>query len=118
MESKADILIAGAGSLPLKELLPKYPHLKQVIWVVERTSRHMDWNEVGEGEGGKADIAVWHDIIDEKQASSELPGDILEGSATNILMVTEDAWSAMDSYEIRELTQAVRPTPHSSVITK
>ncbi len=117
MESKADILIAGAGSLPLKELLPKYPHLKQVIWVVERTSRHMDWNEVGEGEGGKADIAVWHDIIDEKQASSELPGD-LEGSATNILMVTEDASSAMDSYEITEFTQAVRPNTHSSVITK
>ncbi len=71
----------------------------------------MDWNEVGEGEGGKADIAVWHDIIDEKQASSELPGDVLEGSPTNVLMVTEDAISVMDSYEITEFTQAVRPRP-------
>ena len=107
VETKADILVAGAGSLPLKELLPKYPNLKQVIWVVERTSRHMDWNEVAEGEGGKADIAVWHDIIDKGQASSELPDDVPGGTVTNVVMVTEDAWSAMDSYELTEFTQAV-----------
>lgn len=106
-ETKADILVAGAGSLSLKDLLPKCPNLKQVIWVVERTSRHMDWNEVGEGEGGKAEIAVWHDIIDEKQTSSELPSDVPEGSVANVVMVTEDAWSAMDSYELTEFTQAV-----------
>ena len=113
VETKADILVAGAGSLPLQELLQKYPSLKQVIWVVERTSRHMDWNEVGEGEGGKAEIAVWHDIIDEKQTSSELPGDIPEGTVTNVVMVTKDEWSAMDSYELTEFTQAVRHS-HSS----
>ena len=107
-ETKADILVAGAGSLPLKDLLQKYAQLKQVIWVVERTSRHMDWNEVGEGEGGKAEIAVWHNIIDEKQTSSELPDNPPEDTGTNIVMVTEDAWSAMDSYELTEFTQAVR----------
>ena len=69
----------------------------------------MDWNEVGEGEGGKADIAVWHNIIDKKQASSELPSDIPEGSVTNVVVVTEDAWSAVDSYELTEFTQAVCP---------
>ena len=110
VETKADILIAGAGSLPLKELLQKHPNLKQVIWVVERTSRHMDWNEVGEGVGGKVEIAVWHDIIDEKQTASELPDDVPGGTATNVIVVTEDAWSAMDSYELTEFTQAVRHT--------
>lgn len=70
----------------------------------------MDWNEVGEGEGGKAEIAVWHDIIDEKQTSSELPVDVPGGGVANIVMVTEDAWSAMDSYELTEFTQAVRHT--------
>lgn len=110
MESKADILVAGAGSLPLKDLLPKYSGLKQVIWVVERTARHMDWNEVGEGEGGKVEIAVWHDIIDEKQTSSDLPDSVPEGTVTNVVMVTEDAWSAMDSYDLTEFTQAVRHT--------
>ena len=68
----------------------------------------MDWNEVGEGEGGKAEIAVWHDVIDEKQASSELPVEDPEDAVTNVVMVTEDAWSAMDSYELTEFTQAVR----------
>ena len=76
--------------------------------MVERTSRHIDWNEVGEGEGGKAEIAVWHNIIEEKQASAELPGDIPEGNSNSVVMVTEDAWSAMDSYELTEFTQAVR----------
>ena len=78
--------------------------------MVERTSRHIDWNEVGEGEGGMAEIAVWHNIIEEKQATSELPGDVPEGNATNVVIVTEDAWSAMDSYELTEFTPTVRHT--------
>lgn len=69
----------------------------------------MDWNEVPEGEGGKADIAVWHDIIDEKVSSLlELPAEIPGGEIPKVVMVTEDAWSALDSYELTEYTQAVR----------
>ncbi|KAL6722350.1 hypothetical protein ACLMJK_001457 [Lecanora helva] len=105
-ETKADVLVAGAGAVPLNELLRKYPNLKQVVWVVARTSRHMDWNEVPEGEGGKADIAVWHDIIDEKSSAfTDLPKDIPSGELPNVVMVAEDSMSALDSYEIVELTQ-------------
>ena len=108
LETKADILIAGAGGVPLNDLIRKYPNLKQVIWVVERTSRHMDWNEVPEGEGGKADIAVWHDIIDEQTSSaSDLPQEVPGGANPNIVTVAEDSTSAFDSYEIVELTQKV-----------
>ena len=107
-ESKADVLVAPAGAVPLKRLLRKYPGLKQVVWVVERTSRHMDWNEVPEGEGGKADIAVWNDIIDDKaSASSELPTEIPGGNLPNLLTVEEDSMSAFDSFEIVEFTQKV-----------
>jgi hypothetical protein len=106
METKADVLVAGAGTVPLNELLPKYSDLKQVLWVVERTSRHMDWNEVPEGEGGKADIAVWHDIIDEEAfSSSDLSTEVPGGRAHDVLFVTEDAMSAMNSYEIVSFTQ-------------
>ena len=70
----------------------------------------MDWNEVGDGEGGKVEIAVWHNIIDEKQTPSELPNDVPEGTVTKVVMVTKDAWSAMDSYDLTEFTQAVRHT--------
>lgn len=109
-ETKADVLIAPAGALPLKELLHKYPGLKQVIWVVERTSRHMDWNEVPEGIGGKADIAVWHDIIDDRASgSSELPTEVPGGSPPNLVMVEEDSMSAFDSFEVVEFTQKVIP---------
>ena len=94
--------------MPLKDLLRKYPSLKQMIWVVERTSRHMDWNEVPEGEGGKAEIAVWHDIVDEKSpASSELPTELPGGILPNVTAVVEDGMSALDSYEIVEYTQEV-----------
>ncbi len=111
-ESKADILVAGAGAVPLNELLSKYPSLKQVIWVVERTSRHMDWNEVPEGEGGKADIAVWHDIIDEKGPfSGELPKETPGNTLPNIVMVVEDAMSAFDSYDIVQFSQKVHLPP-------
>lgn len=101
-------MVAGAGTVPLSELLPKYSGLKQVMWVVERTSRHMDWNEVPEGEGGKADITVWHDIIDEKAfSSSDLPTEIPGGSAPDVLFVTEDTTSALDTSEVVSFTQNV-----------
>jgi hypothetical protein len=80
-----------------------------MIWVVERTSRHMDWNEVPEGVGGNADIAVWNEIIEDKaSAPSELPIEVPGGIVPNILFVVEDGLSAMDSYEIIEFTQKVR----------
>lgn len=107
-ETKADVLVAPAGAVPLKGLLRKYPGLQQVVWVVERSSRHMDWNEVPEGEGGKADIAVWNDIIDDKaSASLELPTEIPGGDVPNLVMVEEDSMSAFDSFEIVEFTQKV-----------
>ena len=112
-ETRAEVLIAGAGALPLTELLQQYKSLKQIIWVVERTSRHMDWNEIPEGVGGIADIAVWHDIIEDKaSAPSELPTEVPGGTIPTILFVVEDGLSAMDSYEIIEFTQKVRLCHH------
>ena len=107
-ETRAEVLIAGAGALPLNELLQKYTSLKQMIWVVERTSRHMDWNEVPEGVGGIADIAVWHDIIDEKASTPlEWPKEIPGNTLPDVLCVVEDGTSALDSYEIIKFTQKV-----------
>lgn len=37
--------------------------VKQLIWVVEKTSRHMDWTEVPEGLGGSIDVSVWHELV-------------------------------------------------------
>ena len=108
-ETNADVLVARAGVVPLNELLQKHPNLKQVIWVVERTSRHIDWNEVAEGEGGRAEVAVWHEIIhEETPAPSELPSEIPGGIMPNVVIVSDHGSEETDRYNIVEYTQQVR----------
>jgi acyl-CoA synthetase (AMP-forming)/AMP-acid ligase II len=75
-QTKADSLIAQAGSLPLADVGKSVSGLRQVIWTVEKTSRHMDWNEVPEGIGGKIDVSVWHQLVqDQKSTAAALPSD-------------------------------------------
>lgn len=94
--NNADCLVAAAGSLPVEELLKQSPGLRQVIWVAERSSRQMEWNEVPEGVGGKAEIAVWHEIVDEKgaSASSELPAPIPSEEQPGVTIVSRKADSS------------------------
>ena len=76
-ESKADTVIASAGTIPLDMVNNQIPSLKQVIWVAEPSSRHMDWHEVPAGAGGKIEIAVWHEILEEL-SSADLPHENIE----------------------------------------
>lgn len=85
--TQADVLVAAAGTISLSELVTLYSGLKQVIWVVERSSRHIDWNEVPEVFGGTADVAAWHDIVDQKETTSELPPDLPGNSISDIVVV-------------------------------
>lgn len=66
-------MVCQAGTVPLEDLAKEVKSLKTLIWVVERTSRHMDWN--GPPEGGNLSVGVWHDVVEEniKGASPELP---------------------------------------------
>ena len=104
------MFVAAAGAIPLEGLLNQYSGLKQVVWVAERSSRHMEWNEIPEGVGGKADIAVWHDIIDEKveSASSALPESVAGDALHNIVTVWQ--MDSQNSYELVEFTHEVRIT--------
>ncbi|KAJ9629871.1 hypothetical protein H2203_002255 [Taxawa tesnikishii (nom. ined.)] len=74
-DTGADCLIAAAGSLPLEEVCSKVSGIEQVTWVVESTSRHMDWTGAPEEAKGKVRVSVWHELVDDgkAQASSELP---------------------------------------------
>lgn len=105
--TEASILIAAAGTIPLKDVLKLSSGLKQVIWVVERTSRHMDWNEVPEGVGGNPEITVWHDIIDEKGSTSDLPPETPDRVPPNIITVHQQSKSGNEELEIVEFTQKV-----------
>lgn len=74
VQTGADTLIAEAGSVPLADVSKGVSSLRQIIWTVEKTSRHMDWSEVPEGIGGKMDVSVWHELVqDQKNGAAELP---------------------------------------------
>lgn len=108
-EASAHCMIASAGSLPLERLLQLYPGLKHVIWVAERSSRHMEWNEVPEGVGGRAEIAVWHEIVEEKRSSAmaELPPRNPDAVTPSIITTSIGAHDP-EKHELIEFTQEVR----------
>jgi acyl-CoA synthetase (AMP-forming)/AMP-acid ligase II len=107
LQTGADALIAEAGSVPLAELSQGVTGLRSIIWTVEKTSRHMDWSEVPEGIGGKVDVAVWHELVQEqKNATTPLPS--TSGKPPNVVFLWQEAVGK--SAEIVEFTQQVRMT--------
>lgn len=100
--TKADTLIAAAGALPQGALdaLNLY-----IIWVVEQTSRQMDFLEDPTDAPGSAS---WHDIIEKGAqidravpplpSTTESPPDLVSISQSN----------TKDSFEIKNYTQKVR----------
>jgi acyl-CoA synthetase (AMP-forming)/AMP-acid ligase II len=74
-KSKADTVIASVGAFPFDIVTASYPALKQMVWVVEEGSKHMDWNEVPKGTGGAVNVSTWQEILHDQEASagSELP---------------------------------------------
>ena len=57
----ADFLIAAAGTIPLDDVKSHCKDVQQIMWVVEKTSRHMDWNEIDE----KITSSVWHEVVEQ-----------------------------------------------------
>jgi hypothetical protein len=74
-QAKADTVIAAVGSFPFDVITRSYPALKQLIWVVDEGSKHMDWNEVPEGTGGAVNVSTWQQIMQDQDptAGAELP---------------------------------------------
>jgi acyl-CoA synthetase (AMP-forming)/AMP-acid ligase II len=70
IQTGADALIAEAGSLPLADLIKGGSGVRQIIWTVETSSRHMGWSEVPEGIGGKIDISVWHELVQDQHSGT------------------------------------------------
>lgn len=65
--SQADYLVSAAGAIPLEKLKQECPSIIEVISVVEKTSRHMDWDNEGS--------STWHEIVEAAAgtASTDLP---------------------------------------------
>ena len=104
VRTKADGLIAEAGSVPLADVTKGAPGLRQIIWTVEKTSRHMDWSEVPEGIGGKIDVSVWHELVqDQKNSTAVLPTSTEK--AANVVFLWQEVNGK--NAEIVEFTQQV-----------
>lgn len=99
--SKADTIIAPVGSFPFDVVTKSHPALKQLIWVVDDGSRHLDWNEVPTGTGGTVNVSTWSEIIHEQEptAGKELP-------AIDRAIVPKNVIAFTPSFEMTEYTQA------------
>lgn len=73
--SAVDTLITAPGAFPFDAVIKAYPSLRQLIWVTDEGSSHMDWNEVPEGTGSSINVATWQDILRDApvEAGLELP---------------------------------------------
>lgn len=73
--SAADTVVTAPGSFPFDHVVKSYPSLRQLIWVVDEGSRHMDWNEVPQGTGGSVNVSTWQDIVTDYpvDAGKDLP---------------------------------------------
>lgn len=84
--TEADFLIAAAGLIPATDVQEQCSGVKEVMWVVEETSRDVDWTDASEN------TSTWHDIVDEHsaQASSELPTDLADDKVPDIITIWLD----------------------------
>jgi hypothetical protein len=77
-EVTPDFLIAEAGALEVEAVVAACSSLRHIIWVAKEGNRHMDWNVVPEGSGGKVEVVVWHELVHERKtptSSEVLPVD-------------------------------------------
>lgn len=87
-QAEADTVVALPGSFPFDAVSKTYPALRQVVWVVDEGNRHMDWNEVPKGMGGKLNVATWQDIVQDSPADAgrELPPIADQHTAPDIIV--------------------------------
>ncbi|KAI1635286.1 hypothetical protein F4809DRAFT_614592 [Biscogniauxia mediterranea] len=73
--SNADTVVTAPGAFPFDSVVKSYPALRQLIWVVDEGSKHMDWNEIPKGMGGSINVSTWQDILHDNPvtAGTELP---------------------------------------------
>jgi hypothetical protein len=75
LEAKPDFLSAEAGAVDVEAVIAACPSLCHIILVAKEGNRHMDWNVIPEGTGGKVEVVVWHELVDERKTltSSDVP---------------------------------------------
>ncbi|KAI1194952.1 hypothetical protein F5X97DRAFT_261501 [Nemania serpens] len=87
-QSGADTVVTSPGSFPFDNVVKSYPALRQLIWVVDDGSSHLDWNEVPKGVGGKVNVSTWQDILNDNPQTSgtQLPPADNQAAAPDVIM--------------------------------
>jgi hypothetical protein len=107
-QTRAQCVVATAGSLPLTGLTESVSSLRQVIWVTDSANEHMDWEGAPENEtGGKLDVCVWHNLMAEASStSSDLPKNDETVIPGNLVFLWQKSLNS--SAEVVEFTQKVQ----------
>ncbi|RMY44692.1 hypothetical protein D0863_16176 [Hortaea werneckii] len=101
--TSADALVCEAGNLPLEDLAKQCPNLRLLTWVVEKTSRHVDWNGSPTGSKNNLKVSVWHELVESAPSSiatAALPANQAGERLSNIITV----WQPADPQSKPEIT--------------
>jgi hypothetical protein len=103
-QSDADTLISAVGSLPFESVTQQHPALRQLIWVVDEGSSHMDWDEIPKGTGGAINVSTWQEIIeDHRSSATDLPKSDPTEKLTNLVAFWQSKQG--DAGQLVEYTQ-------------
>ena len=94
--------------MEIKPLATKCASLRHVVLVAKQGSMHMDWNEVPEGIGDKVEVAVWHELIEERKTATS--SEVLPQDKNMSVPPLSTFWPVNDGVgELVEYTSEVRP---------
>ncbi|SMR60177.1 unnamed protein product [Zymoseptoria tritici ST99CH_3D1] len=93
----ADGLVVAAGTLPLDAVAKQCPNLKQLTWVVEKTSKHMDWSGTSQSASSRLSVNVWHDLVESQKstASKDLPSNTPGETPPDFIVVSQPTSSSL-----------------------
>ncbi|KAI7296639.1 acetyl-CoA synthetase-like protein, partial [Hortaea werneckii] len=101
--TSADALVCEAGNLPLEDLAKQCSNLRLLTWVVEKTSRHVDWNGGPTNSKNNLNVSVWHELVESAPSSiatAPLPANQAGEQLGNIITV----WQPADPQSRPEIT--------------
>ena len=111
--TNADVLIAPAGTVPAEHLAMSCPKVKQAIWVVEETSRHLDF---GVNPSKTLTAVEWHEIVREVDLNSNASSDLTStGEASNIICICQK--KKPTTYDVVEFSQKVSQVSRISIVS-
>ena len=98
-----EILVANAGSVSVVDLRQQSSTIKEVVWVVEKTSRCVDWSNDAQG------TSEWHQVVDGHSNASTGSADLPQESKGDSLPHITTIWinDTPPSIEAISFTQEV-----------